>query len=129
MKKGYIKLLTFEIVIIAILLLNSFVLSILNRYIYILFLAIILVFFKIIFGFEKDRNRYWKSICLEVIIYLLIFFLAYYLLGLFTGFYKTINYFNFRSIRDILTPIVILIILKEILRYMMLKNQRAQNYL
>ena len=125
MKKGYIKLLTFEIVIIAILLLNSFVLSILNRYIYILFLAIILVFFKIIFGFEKDRNRYWKSICLEVIIYLLIFFLAYYLLGLFTGFYKTINYFNFRSIRDILTPIVILIILKEILRYMMLKKSEG----
>ena len=113
MKKGYIKLLTFEIIIIAILLLNSFVLSILNRYILILFLAIILGLFKLLFGFEKDRNRYWKSICLEVTIYLLIFFLMYYLFGLFTGFYKAVNYYNFRSIKNIFIPIIVLTIFTQ----------------
>ena len=125
MKKGYIRLITFELIIIAILLLNSFVLSILNRYIILLFLLIILGLFKIIFGFEKDRNRYWKSICLEVIIYLLMFFLAYYLLGLLIGFYKAVNYFNLKSIKNIFIPIILLIISKEILRYMMLKKSEG----
>ena len=125
MKKGYIKLLTFEFIIIALLLLNSFVLSILDSYLKLLFLVIILVLFKVIFGFEKDRNRYAKTICLDVIIYLLIFFLAYYLSGLFFGFYKSINYFHLRGIKNIFIPIIATVILKEILRYMMLKKSEG----
>ena len=125
MKKGYIRLITFEIIIIALLLLNSFVLSILNRYVILLFLTIILGLFKAFFGFEKDRNRYWKSISLEVLIYLLIFFLAYYLFGLFTGFYKAVNYYNLKSLKDIFLPMILLIIFKEILRYMMLKKSEG----
>ena len=129
MKRGYKRLLIFELILIAIFLLNNFVSSILSGYTKVLFLIIALVIFKWQFGFEKDRNRYWKSICLEVIIFLLGYFLIYYLSGLIFSFYKSINFYTISSFINIIIPLVLITILKEILRYMILKKAEGSNLL
>ena len=129
MKNGHKRLLFFELIIIVLLLLNNFVSSILSGYWKVLFFIILLVLFKYLFGFEKDRNRYWKSVCLEVIIFLLAYFLIYYLSGLIFSFYKPINYYTFSNVKNIFIPLVLSIILKEILRYMMLKKSEGSKRL
>ncbi len=122
MKKGYKRLLLFELIIFVILILNSFVSSILNNYFMFLFLLIITLIFKSIFGFEKNRNRYSKDIIFDILISLLIFFLLYYLSGIIIGFARTDNYYTINNIFKFIIPIVLIIMIKEILRYMMLKK-------
>lgn len=120
MKKGYKKLLIFQLILLVIFIFNSFVSSILTKYNQIIFLIIILIFFKFMFGFEKDRHRYIKDLILETIIFLLTYFIIFYLLGIIIGFAKTTNYYTLSGFIDFIIPLVLSIILKEYLRYMML---------
>ncbi len=129
MKRGYKRLLIFEISIMIILFLNSFVSSILSSNLKIVFLILILLIFKFLFGFEKDRHRYAKSVCMEIIIYLLVYFILYYLFGLLVGFAKTVNFFNIEGLTKIILPFVITVILKEVLRYMMLSKSEGSKLL
>lgn len=125
MKKSHKKLLFFQIILIILLLINSFVSNVLTGYKMVFFLGIILVLFKFFFGFEKDKSRYVKDIIFEIIIFLLVYFLVYYLFGILTGFTKTSNYYTVYSFFVILIPIVLNIILKEVLRYMMMKKSEG----
>ncbi len=120
MKKGYVRLLIFELLFIILFILSGFVSSILSGYIKVFLIIGMLILFKIFFGFEKDRHRYWKSICIEITINLLTYFLLYYLLGVLISFVKVGNYWTFTSIKNLILPLILTIILKEILRYMML---------
>ena len=117
MKRGYKRLLIFELIIFIILILNSFIWNILGSYITIIFLIISLIILKRFFGFEKDKHRYAKDIIFDIIIFLLIFFILYYLSGIIIGFAKTGNYYNLKGIINFIIPISITIILKEYLRY------------
>ena len=92
MKRGYKRLLIFELILLIILILNSFVSNILKDYIFILFLAFVIGIFEVIFGIEKDRHRYTKDIIFEEIIFLMAFLLIYYLSGLLIGFARTIGW-------------------------------------
>ena len=125
MKKGYLRLLLFEVFFIIAFILSGFVSSILSGYIKVLSIVGMLILFKFLFGFEKDRHRYWKSICIELIICLLTYFLLYYLLGILIGFVKVGNYWTFKSMFNIVIPLILTIILREILRYMMLRKSEG----
>ena len=70
MKKGYKRLIAFETITCLIFILNSFVSNILSRYTFILFLLVILIAFKKLFGLEKDKHRYVKDIILDTVIFL-----------------------------------------------------------
>ena len=129
MKKGYLRLLIFELVFIVLFILSGFVSSILSGYIKVLSIIGILVIFKFMFGYEKDRHRYWKSICIEIAICLLTYFLLYYLLGILIGFVKTGNYWTSNNIINVIIPLILTIILKEILRYMMLIKSEGSKLL
>lgn len=129
MKKGYKRLFIFEIIIIIIFLLSNFVSSVLSDYYKIIFILILTILFKLLFGFEKDRNLYTKSICLEILICLLIYFLLYYLFGIIITFAKTNNYLTFNKILTVIIPLILTIIFKEILRYMMLKKSEGSKLL
>ena len=118
MKRGYKRLLIFELVIFAFLILNSFVSNILSSYKTSIFMLFILVVFKVLFGFEKDKQRYTKDIVLDVIIFLISFFILYYLFGLIIGFYKTDNYFTMKGIFEFIIPTIIYLGVREFLRYM-----------
>ena len=91
MKSGSKRLLVFEILFIFILLLNNFVSSILRGYYEVLFIGGLLILFYFLFGFTKDRHHLWKNVCLDIIIFLLIFFMLYYLFGIIISFAKINN--------------------------------------
>lgn len=129
MKKGYQRLLIFEIILFIILFINSFVWNILNNYIMVIFLVLGTIIFKHFFGFEKDKHRYIKDIIFDIIILLLVSFLIYYLFGILIGFYKPGNYYNLYSIRTILIPLILNIILKEYLRYQMITKSEGSKLL
>ncbi len=116
MKKSYIKIWIFEVIILFILTLNIFMGKVLNRYLIILFLMLLVLIFRKIFGVEKIKKRYTKDLILEISLVYLVFFLMYYLLGLVTGFYKTNNYFNIYGLFNFIFPITLVIFLKEYLR-------------
>ena len=129
MKRGYKRLLIFEIIIFFMLLINSFFVNILGNYTTIIFLLLVIFIFKKFFGLEKDKHIYSKDIILDIIIFLLIFFLLYYLSGLFFGFARTGNYYNVKGIIDIIIPITLSIILKEILRYNIIRKSEGNKLL
>lgn len=129
MKKGYLRLLIFELVFIVVFILSGFVSSILSGYIKVLSIIGLLILFKFIFGYEKDRHRYWKSICIEIAICLLTYFLLYYLLGVLIGFVRISNYWTLDGIISTIIPLILTIILKEILRYMMLIKSEGSKLL
>ena len=128
-KKGYNRLLLFQLIIFLILLLNSFVLSMLSKYYIVIFLLLITIVFKYFFGLEKDRNRYVKDVLLDILIILMIFFLIYYLSGIFIGFIRTDNYYSYYGITTFIIPLLLSIILKEYLRYNMLKKSEGNKLL
>ena len=129
MKTSHKKLLLFQLALSLIIFINSFVSSILSEYKVVLFLIIALVFFKILFGFEKDRHRYTKDIIFEVIIFLLMFLMIYYLFGVVISFAKTANYYNWSGFTKFIFPLVFTIILREFLRYMMLTKSEGSKLL
>lgn len=117
MKKGYVRLFIFELLLILFLILNSFVWNILTNYGMLIFLLVTIVIFNIFFGLEKDRHRYIKDIVIDVLIFLFIFFMLYYLFGIIVGFARTGNYYNLNGLINFIIPGILLIFLKEYLRY------------
>ena len=116
MKKSYIKILIFEIIILIFLTLNTFIQSILNKYIVVGFLVILILIFKKMFGTEKIRKRYTKDLMIDITIIYLIYFIAYYLLGLITGFYRTNNYLSLYGLQNFVIPTILIVVLKEYFR-------------
>ena len=129
MKRGYRNLLIFEILIIILLFLNNFVSSILSGYLKVLFIVLLIVAFKFIFGFEKDRHHLWKMILVEVLIFLLGYFILYYVFGIVISFTRIRNYLNFNGIFNVIIPLILTIISKEFLRYNMLKKSEGSRSL
>ena len=129
MKKSYKKLIIFDIILAIILILNSFILNILGNYYYMdIFLLLLLIAFKFIFGLEKDGHRYIKDIIVNMTIVYLISFILYYVFGIFIGFNKTDNFLTFYGIRTFIVPYIIMIIIREFLRYQMLtKTEKSKS--
>lgn len=120
MKRGYKKLLLFELIIFIVLILNSFVWNILSKYKIGIFLLVVSFIFKGVFGFEKDRRRYAKDLIMEVIIYIISFFILYYLFGVVISFYQNDNYLTILGLVDFIAPAFFYVLVKEYLRYMVM---------
>lgn len=128
MKKSYTKLIIFNLLLIIVLILNSFIKSILSSFwILSLFLLIAIVLFKIIFGFEKDNHRYIKDIIFNIIIIYLTSFIIYYLFGLIIGFVRTQMHYSINGFINLILPYIVMIILKEFLRYQIVtKSEKSK---
>lgn len=122
MKKGYKRLLIFEVIITFILIVNSFFVSFLSNLGMCIFLFTIFIVFKYLFGFEKTQQRYIKDIILEITIFLISFLLIYYLLGIFIGFTSSMNAITLVEKLKLIALLSISIIIKEYLRCMMLRK-------
>ena len=127
MKTGYKKLLIYELFIIIILMINSFTYNILNIYNRLIFLILLIIIFKIYFGHEKEKKRYVKDLNMETIIFLIVFLMLYYLLGLIITYAKVNNYYTFESIKTIIIPLILYIYLKEYLRYIVICKTEYNN--
>ena len=123
MKKSYKRLIIFDIILAIILLLNSFILNILGNYYYMdIFVLLLLIIFKLVFGFEKDRHRYIKDIIINMLIIFMISFIIYYIFGIFIGFYKPYSYLNWYGLKTFIIPYILMIIMREYLRSQMLNK-------
>lgn len=125
MKRGYKRLLIFEILLIAILSINSFVINFLSGFNMCILLLFVFIIFKCLFGFEKDNQRYLKDIMLDVIIFLIIFLLLYYLFGVLIGFYQSDNYYTLYGLVNFILPIVCYVFLREYLRYNFMRKREG----
>ena len=115
-------MLLFQLIALLIFIVNGFVSNILKGYNLVIYLIISLIIFKLLFGYEKDKNRYTNDAIIETIIYLIIFFLLYYLLGVFMGYAKVNSYYSWYGLTTFILPIILTIIFKEILRYNMMRK-------
>lgn len=119
MKKGYKRLLIYEIILILILFLVN-IFNIFKGFGYYKNLIIIISFFicfKFLFGFEKDNHRYVKDILMEVFIVTIFSFIIYYLSGLVIGFGRVRSYLNINGITNFILPILLIRIVTEYFRY------------
>jgi hypothetical protein len=117
MKKSYIKVILFELFCFIVLILNSYDSSILRNYKMSIFIILLVFIFKIILGFEKDKNRYVKDIILNILIDLTIYFIIYYLFGIIIGFAKNTGYLSLVGLFRFIIHTTLTIVLKEYLRY------------
>ena len=60
----------------------------------------------------------FKEVLFEIFSFVMFFFIVFYLMGLVVGLAKTRNYLTYTGIKNILLPLILFSILREILRYM-----------
>ena len=129
MKKGYIRLLIICLIFMIITTFNVFI-NILNEWSLILVLTLTLAISLALVKFEKDNMRAKKDVMLIVIIYALAYLLITYLMGLFVGFYRTPYSLELQQIVRNITPVLLIIILSEIMRYtLVIKAERYKSIL
>ena len=122
MKKGYKRLLIFLSVLIIILCLNTFVMNILSNYRLVFFLIVLLIAFDHYFMMEKDNNRFFKDLLFEIFVFIIAFFIVFYMLGLIVGLTKVPNYLTLNGIKNVLLPIILIVSLREVFRYNLLRK-------
>ena len=129
MKRNIVVASIFYTIVFSILFLNSFVSNILGYWELTLFVGVMLIAFKVLFGFEKDRHRYIKDISLNNLIIILSGFGLFYVLGLFIGFVRTDMIRTMYGFTSIVLPLTLLIFLKEFLRYQMINKFQDNKWL
>lgn len=111
-----------------VLLINSFITKIFSRYSICAFISIVLIISYLLLGMEKEKSRYNKDIILSLLIYIAIYYITTYLFGLFIGFNKNVYSSNIILILKNIVPIIILIPLSELLRYI-INSKIKDNYI
>ena len=120
MKKGNIKLLILQLVLLIFLLFNSFVFKIANQYILFGILTIFTVLSIFMIGYEKDNFRNKKDIFFNILIILLVYYFTTYILGIFVGFLKNGYSLSIRNIFLNTFSVILIITISEFLRYILL---------
>ena len=118
MKKSNLILSLEMIILIMFLFLNSFVFKIKNTYVFfgiLVFLSLITYF---IVGYEKQTQRNKKDVFLNIVSYLLIYFLVTYIFGLATGFVRTAYSLSVNNILKNIFPYLVIILVREFFRYL-----------
>ena len=111
-----------------VLLINSFITKIFSRYSICAFIFIVLIISYLLLGMEKEKSRYNKDIILSILIYIAIYYITTYLFGLFIGFNKNVYSSNIILILKNIVPIIIIIPLSELLRYI-INSKIKDNYI
>ena len=121
-KNPYVRISIFEIILIIVLIINSFVFNFLNSYYMLSFLGVLFLIFHYYLGFEKDRHRHTKDVIMNIIIYLLTFFILYYLSGLILSFARNAGYYSYEGFVKFTLRIAVYVVLRELLRYQVLNK-------
>ncbi len=113
------KMLILEIILLIFLLFNSFVFKIANMYVISGIMLPFLILMIVLCGYEKDNYRYKKDVLLNIIVFLLAYYLITYFLGLFSGFIKSSYSLSLINIIKNTFPVILLIIISELMRYVL----------
>jgi len=117
MRIGNKKMFYFILFFLIILLSNIAYFHVLSLHSMVITIIGMLIIFHFLFIFEKERVRYERKILAETIIFIIGFFILYFLLGIFIGIKVQNNYYTWQWISSRTLPLLIYIILREILRY------------
>lgn len=97
------------------------------------YLILILVAFLIcnlyVLGFEKKRFRFKNDAIINILIILLAYYFTTYLIGYFVGFVASNYSLTFKGIILNSTPILLILVLSEINRYILLRKAKGDNIL
>ncbi|MBQ9013875.1 MAG: signal peptidase I [Bacilli bacterium] len=118
MKKSGVFLSLETLILIVFLFLNSFVFKIKNIYLFFGILVFLSILTYFIVGYEKQTQRNKKDVFLNILSYLLIYFVITYILGLATGFVRTAYSLRINDIFKNLFPYLIIILVREFFRYL-----------
>lgn len=129
MKKGYIKIFFFELLMSIIFIINALFYNFLLDYIFILILFLGIFLFYIIFGFEKDKHSNLKNTIIYIFIYIILYFILYYIIGLLTGYYYSKNYYTIYGLINFILPIILTIFASEFLKYQLLQKSEGSIFL
>lgn len=124
MKKTYMKLYIVEFIMLIAIILNNFVLNTDGKII--IFLSLIFGGLLYLMGFEKDKQINKTDVIQIVIIYSTTYLILTYIIGFFTGFLKNSYNLEFLSIIKNIVPVLIIIALEEMIRYIIL-NKASRN--
>lgn len=98
-----------------------------------LLLSVITVLFillsYLIVGYQKNKSVIEKDLLLSILMFMFAFNIIIFLVGLFTGFTRSIYNFGFVSILKNVVPIIIYIILIEFGRYVLICNSKHSKLL
>ena len=125
MKKGHIRLLIICFLLISFFIINGF-LSILGPFTLGLTLFLMTTGLYYYLGYEKDKKKFRKETIWTLVNFTLAYYIITNLLGLITGFYRTIYDLSILSILNNTIPIILIIILSELARYMIIT--KGSNY-
>lgn len=117
MKRSEVKLIALVLLSSCLLLLNIFIKNILTEYLLIILLGIILGISVFLVGFEHNRLQNKKVVLRFISTYTVAFLVLIYGIGLFTGFLKTAYSLSPLNILKNITPVILLILVGEVLRY------------
>lgn len=123
MKLDKIKVYTIEFILLAILSFTLFVSKIYSRIILACLLALCTVATSILLKKRNVESVYAKRVNVVLVIFAAIYLIAFYLMGLYFGYYRPIIRFGYETIIKYIIPIAIIIISSEMLRGILL----AQN--
>ena len=125
MKLSEKKIIGIELLSVICLLLNVFVKNIMNEWTISIFLAIIFVIALGLLGFEKMKVIDKQKIMFMIGMYAIVLLIATYGLGLVLGYVKTSYALTPLMIMNNLLPVILLISLSEMLRYVLLKKSNG----
>ena len=125
MKKTYIKLYIVEFIMLLAIILNNFVLN--NDGKIIMFLALMFGSLLYLVGFEKDKHLNKTDIIQIIVIYSVTYLVITYIIGFFIGYLKNAYNLDFMSIIKNISPVVIIMLLEELIRYIIL-SKAGRNY-
>ncbi len=132
-KKEEQEIFSFELITILFLILNVFVKNILNYYYIFVFVVILLIITKYLFGFEKNKliQNDSKKASIVVTFFTMSFLIITYGIGLFAGFVKSPYNFDVLTILKNTFPVALLLISVELLRFNICRksNHRKLLYL
>lgn len=101
----------------------------LNQYILLLVLLVITIISWLLLGFQKNKSIIEKDIIITTVIYLMGYYIISSLLGLFIGFNKNIYSMTLKNIILNTFPVIALIIVGEVLRYVLMTRAKYNKIL
>ena len=127
--KSYNIIFLFEIVILLLIILNSFKTSLSNVYVIPFILVICDFIFILIMGFEKKNKRLNKIINFDIFMSSMMFLILYYLFGIVIGYAQNNNYLTLYGLTVFIIPTILKIVFKEHLRNSLLTKSGNNKFL
>lgn len=126
MKKDKFKIYGLEILLLIILLFALFMPNIFNRVCLAIFLLLYALLVKHAIKKRNITSIYKRDVTITLILFAIIYLIAFYLLGIFVGFYKNVITFKFSSIYKYIIPMIVIIISSETIRSVFLSQEKAK---